>query len=53
MGRACATHGVRRGAYRVLVGKPEGKRPTERSRRRCENNITMGPQQIGRRRELD
>ena len=27
MDGACSTYGVRRGIYRVLVGKPEGKRP--------------------------
>jgi hypothetical protein len=27
MGRACSTYGERRGMYRVLVGKPEGRRP--------------------------
>jgi hypothetical protein len=26
MGRACSMHGEKRNAYRVLVGKPEGKR---------------------------
>jgi len=31
--------GERRGAYRILVGKPEGKRPFGRTRRRWENNI--------------
>jgi len=30
-----------RGAYRVLVGKPEGKRPLGRPRRRCVGNIRM------------
>ena len=34
---ACMGEG--RGAYRVLVGKPEGKRPLGRLRRRWENNI--------------
>jgi len=29
MGGACSTMGERRGVYRVLVGKPEGKRPTQ------------------------
>jgi hypothetical protein len=29
----------RRGAYRVLVGKPEGRRPLGTARRRWENNI--------------
>jgi len=33
--------GDREGAYRVLVGKPEGKRPLEKPRRRCEENIKM------------
>jgi hypothetical protein len=33
--------GERRGAYRVLVGKPEGRRPLGRPRRRWENNIKM------------
>jgi len=31
----------RRGIYRVLVGKPEGKRPLGRPRRRWEDNIKM------------
>jgi hypothetical protein len=30
------------GAYRVLVEKPEGRRPFGRPRRRCEDNIKMG-----------
>jgi hypothetical protein len=30
---------ARKGAYRVLVGKPKGKRPLGRPRRRCEYNI--------------
>jgi hypothetical protein len=30
-----------RGVYRILVGKPEGKRPLGRSRRRWEDNIKM------------
>jgi hypothetical protein len=33
--------GERRGEYRVLVGKPEGKRPLWRSKRRWEDNIKM------------
>jgi hypothetical protein len=31
----------RRGAYRALVGKPEGRRPLERPRRRWKDNIKM------------
>jgi len=34
MDRAHSTYGERRGAYRVLVGKPEGKRPLGRPRHR-------------------
>ena len=33
--------GDRRGVYRVLVGKPDGKRPLGRPRRRWEDNIKM------------
>jgi hypothetical protein len=36
-----ARMGERRGVYRVLVGKSEGKRPLERPRRRWEDNIKM------------
>jgi hypothetical protein len=36
-----ACMGERRGAYRVLVGKPEGRRLLGRTRRRWENNIKM------------
>jgi len=37
----------RRGIYRVLVGKPEGKRPRGRPRRRLEDNIKMDLQEVG------
>jgi len=37
----------RRGIYRVLVGKPEGKRPLGRPRRRWEHNIKMVLQEVG------
>ena len=33
--------------YRVLVGKPEGKRPIGRPRRRWEDNIKMDLQEVG------
>jgi hypothetical protein len=33
--------GEKRNAYRILVGKPEGKRPLGRPRRRWEDNIRM------------
>jgi len=39
--------GERRGVNRVLVGKPEGKRPFGRPRRRWEDNIKMGLQEVG------
>jgi hypothetical protein len=36
-----ARMGKRRGAYRALVGKPEGRKPPGRPRRRWEDNIKM------------
>jgi len=39
--------GERSGIYRVLVGKPEGKRPLGRPRRRWEDNIKMDLQEVG------
>jgi hypothetical protein len=39
--------GERRGVYRVLVVKPEGKRPLRRTRRRWEDNIKMDLQELG------
>jgi hypothetical protein len=47
MGVACRTWGERRGVYRVLVGKPEGKSLLGRPRRRWENNIKMNFQKVG------
>ena len=41
MGGACGTYGEGRGVHGVLVGKPEGKRPLGRPRRRWEDNIKM------------
>ena len=40
--------GERRGLYRVLVGKPEGKRPLGRPRRKWEDNIRMDLEEVGR-----
>jgi hypothetical protein len=37
----------RRGAYRILMGRPEGRRPLGRPRRRWEDNITMDLQELG------
>ena len=39
--------GKRRGAYRVLVGKRDGKRPRGKPRRRLEDNIKMDLQEVG------
>jgi len=41
MDGACSMYGVMRGVYRVLVVKPEGKRPLGRPTRRWEDNIKM------------
>ena len=42
-----ARMGDERGVYRVLVGKPEGKRPLERPRRRWVDNIRTDLQEVG------
>ena len=42
-----ARMGEERGVYRVLVGKPEGKRPLGRPRRRWVDNIRMDIQEVG------
>jgi hypothetical protein len=47
MGRECSTHGEKMNAYRILVGKPEGKRPLGRPRRKWEDNIRMDLREIG------
>jgi hypothetical protein len=39
--------GEKRNAYRILVGKPEGKRPLGRPRRRWVDNIKMDLREIG------
>jgi hypothetical protein len=38
--------GEKRNAYRILVGKPVGKRPLGRPRRRCVDNIKMDLREI-------
>jgi hypothetical protein len=47
MGGECSVLGDRREVYRVLVGKPEGKRPLRRPRLRREDNIKLDLQEIG------
>jgi hypothetical protein len=39
--------GEKRNAYRILVGKPEGRRPLRRPRRRWVDNIKMDYRKIG------
>jgi hypothetical protein len=38
--------GEKRNAYRILLGKPEGKRPLGRPRRRWDDNINMDLREI-------
>jgi hypothetical protein len=47
MGGDVARMGKERGVHRVLVGKPEGKRPLGRPRSRWEDNIKMDLQEVG------
>jgi len=49
MGGACSGYGgeERRGVYRILVGKPERKKPLGRPRRRWEDNIKMDFHEVG------
>jgi hypothetical protein len=48
MGGACSAY-EGRGVYRVLVRKPDGKRPLKRPRRRRKDNIKMDLQEVGYR----
>jgi hypothetical protein len=47
MGWACGTHGRGRKVYRGFLGKPEGKRPLERPRRRWDDGIKIDLREIG------
>jgi hypothetical protein len=47
VGGTYGTHGEGRSLYGVLVGRPEGKRPLGRPRRRWEDNIKIGLREIG------
>jgi hypothetical protein len=47
MGGSCSTYGEKRNAYRLLVGKLEGKRPLGRPRRRWVDNIRMNLGEMG------
>jgi hypothetical protein len=47
MGRPCGTCGRGEKVYKVLLGKPEGKRPLGRLRRRWEDGIKIDVKEIG------
>jgi hypothetical protein len=47
VGGTCSRMGEKRNAYRLLVGKPEGKRPLGRPRRRWVDNIKMDLIEMG------
>ena len=47
LGGVCGVNGEGRGVHRVLVGKPERKRPLGRPRRRWKDNIKMYLQEVG------
>jgi hypothetical protein len=47
MGRACSTNEEKKNAYRILVGKPEGRRPLGRPRRRWVDKTKMDVREIG------
>jgi hypothetical protein len=47
MGRACSTNGAKRNAYRLLEGKPKGKRPLGRPRSRWVDNVKMDLRETG------
>jgi hypothetical protein len=50
---SCSTYGERRSVYRVLVGKPEVKRPLGRPRRRWEDNIKMNLKEVEQGHKMD
>jgi hypothetical protein len=47
MGESCSTNGEKRNAYRLLVGKPEGRRPLGRPKHRWVDNIRMDLGEVG------
>jgi hypothetical protein len=47
MGRACSTNGETRNAYRILMGKPEGKTQLGRPSRRWVDNVKINLREIG------
>ena len=53
IGGECRSRGERRGTYRVLVKKPEIKRPLGRPRHRWEDKIKMDLEEVGWEHGLD
>jgi hypothetical protein len=47
MGESCSVYGEGRGVYRILVGKPEGKRPLRGPRRSWDDNTKGDLQEVG------
>jgi hypothetical protein len=47
MGRLCSTYREVKNAYKILIGKSEGKRPLGRPRRRWEDNIKIDLREMG------
>ena len=47
MRRICSTYEGEEGCYRVLVGKPEGRRPLGRPKRRRNDNIKVDLREVG------
>jgi hypothetical protein len=47
VGEACSTYGKRRGVYRILLGRPEGRGPLGRRTYREEDNIKMDISNLG------
>jgi hypothetical protein len=47
MGGACSMHGEMRNAFKIMVGKPEGKRPLGKPKHRWEDVIKMDLREIG------
>jgi hypothetical protein len=48
MGGACSTYGRKERGIRILVGRPEGRRPLGRPSRRWEDNIKMDLKEVGK-----
>jgi hypothetical protein len=47
MAKACSTNGEKMNSYKILVGKPEGKKPLRGPRRRLVDNVKMNLREIG------